>query len=43
MTDIRPILIVILSENRKGELLKDIGEFFNQTAQKWYSGYGIPY
>lgn len=43
MTDIRPISTVILSGNRKGELLKDIREFLDQTARKWYSGRGIPY
>jgi chaperone BCS1 len=43
VTDIRPISTVILSGNRKGELLKDIREFLDQTARKWYSGRGIPY
>jgi chaperone BCS1 len=43
VTDVRPISTVILNESRKRELLKDIGDFLSQTAQKWYSNRGIPY
>jgi mitochondrial chaperone BCS1 len=42
-TDIRPISTVILDESRKEDLLKDIGDFLDQTARKWYSNCGIPY
>jgi mitochondrial chaperone BCS1 len=41
--DIRPISTVILGEKVKGELLKDIREFLDPGAQRWYSTRGIPY
>jgi chaperone BCS1 len=43
VSDIRPISTVILNESGKRELLKDIGDFLNQTARQWYSNRGIPY
>jgi chaperone BCS1 len=41
--DIRPISTVILGEKVKGELLKDIREFLDPGARRWYSTHGIPY
>jgi chaperone BCS1 len=41
--DVRHISTVILHESTKGELLKDIGGFLDQTARNWYSNRGIPY
>src|SRR5271163_3253088 len=35
--------MVILNESGKRELLKDIGDFLDQTARQWYSNRGIPY
>jgi mitochondrial chaperone BCS1 len=43
VTDIRPISTVILNESGKRELLKDIGDFLDRTARKWYFNRGIPY
>jgi mitochondrial chaperone BCS1 len=41
--DIRPISTVFLNEKVKGELLKDIGDFLDPRARRWYSNHGIPY
>jgi chaperone BCS1 len=41
--DIRPISTVILGKKVKGELLKDIREFLDPGARRWYSNRGIPY
>jgi chaperone BCS1 len=43
VSDIRPISTVVLNENKKSELLKDIGDFLDPTSQQWYSDRGIPY
>jgi mitochondrial chaperone BCS1 len=34
---------VVLNENEKGKLLKDIKDFLDQTSQRWYSDRDIPY
>jgi chaperone BCS1 len=41
--DIRPILIVVFNESWKSKLLKDIRDFLNPAAQKWYFNRGFPY
>jgi chaperone BCS1 len=41
--DIRLMSTVILDEEVKEGLLKDIGDFLHLTTQRWYSGRGFPY
>jgi hypothetical protein len=43
VTGKRSISTVILNENAKMDLLKDIKDFLDQTAREWYSDRGIPY
>jgi chaperone BCS1 len=43
VSGVRRISTVILNEGGKRELLKDIGDFLDQTARRWYSNRGIPY
>ncbi len=41
--DIRHISTVVPGEKVKRHLLKDIGDFLDAGAQRWYSSRGIPY
>ena len=41
--DKRNISTVIIKENVKNALVKDISEFLNPATRKWYSNRGIPY
>ncbi|RDL41311.1 uncharacterized protein BP5553_01290 [Venustampulla echinocandica] len=43
VSDVSHISTVALNESVKKELLKDIGNFLNQTARRWYSNRGFPY
>ncbi|OJD12120.1 hypothetical protein AJ78_07241 [Emergomyces pasteurianus Ep9510] len=41
--DIRPISTVIMNEDEKMTVLKDIEDFLNERARGWYARRGIPY
>lgn len=43
VSDVRHISTLVLDECVKKELLKDIEDFLNQTARRWYSNRGIPH
>lgn len=39
----RPVSTIIMDEEEKTDLLKDMQEFLNEPIQKWYTERGIPY
>jgi chaperone BCS1 len=41
--DIRPVSTVIMDEQEKNDLLKDMNEFLDEPTRKWYADRGIPY
>jgi chaperone BCS1 len=41
--DIRPISTVIMDEEEKELVLKDIGDFLHQETRRWYTSRGMPY
>ncbi len=40
---IRPISTVIMDEQAKNDLLRDVEEFLDEPTQRWYATRGIPY
>ncbi|OJD28050.1 hypothetical protein ACJ73_00556 [Blastomyces percursus] len=41
--DIRPISTVIMDEEQKGAVLKDVEAFLDEKSRTWYATRGIPY